>query len=166
MIGQDGILIAKIGGGCLTLVLGCSPGVGLMGPSTEFLSDTFDNHVAQKSVSDLCRLCHRPKLCGLKQMDHSACLREDREGNMLICTSFLHWSWSARPTREDILWFHFQISLFSSSFAGIPTSLRFFVRLHRDLQIMSQPELKRIFHIVKWQNLFCQETSSTVRSLV
>ena len=150
----------------MTLVLGCSPGVGLMGPSTEFLSDTFDNHVAQKPVSDLCHLCHRPKLCGLKQMDHSACLREDREGNMLICTSFLHWSWSARPTREDILWFHFQISLFSSSFAGIPTSLRFFVRLHRDLQIMSQPELKRIFHIVKWQNLFCHETSCTVRSLV
>ena len=76
MIGQDGILIAKIEGECLTLVLGCSPGVGLMGPSTEFLSDTFDNHVAQKPVSDLCRLCHRPKLCGLKQMDHSACLEK------------------------------------------------------------------------------------------
>ena len=118
MIGQDGILIAMIGGECLTLVLGCSPGVGLMGPSTEFLSDTFDNHVAQKPVSDLCHLCHRPKLCGLKQMDHSACLREDREGNMLTCASFLHLSWSARPTREDILWFHFQIRPLSSSFAG------------------------------------------------
>lgn len=92
MIGQDGILIAKIEGECLTLVLGCSPGVGLMSPSTEFPSDTFDNHVAQKPVSDLCRLCHRPKLCGLEQMDHSACLREDREGKMLICTPFLQWS--------------------------------------------------------------------------
>ena len=99
------------GGECFTLVLGCSPGVGLMGPSTEFLSDTFDNHVAQKPVSDLCHLCHRPKLCGLKWVDHSACLREDREGNMLICASFLHWIWSARPTRENILRFHFQIRL-------------------------------------------------------
>ena len=122
----------------MTLVLGCSPGVGLMGPSTEFLSDTFDNHVAQKPVSDLCHLCHRPKLFGLKQMDHSACLRE--KGNMLICTSFLHITHSG----EDVLCFHFQIRLFPSSFAGIPTSLRFFVWFPRDLQIMSQSRLKRI----------------------
>ena len=159
--------LQRLGGKCLTLVLGCSPGVGLMGPLTEFFSDTFDNHVEQKPVSDLCRLCHRPKLCGLEQMDHSACLREDREGNMLTCASFLHLSWSARPTREDILRFHFQIRLLSSSFFGwSPISLMFFVWFPRDLQIMTQSELKKIFHNVKWQNLFCHETSFAVRSLV
>ena len=140
----------------------CWPGVGLMGPSTEFLSDTFDNHVAQKPVSDLCHLCHRPKLCGLKQMDHSACLEKE------ICWLAHHsYTGVGRQGEQEKTFcgFIFKSDFFRLALLGVfgwsPISLRFFVWFPRDLQIMSQSKLKRIFHIKS-----CHETSSTVRSLV